>query len=159
MYLGDDSPISIISCSRVKLKLKDGRIRTLPRVLHIPNIARNLISVEKMDVVGVKTMCGDGGCKIVRGSVVLMRGVRYGTLYKLLRRTIINECNNFFVLKEGGKDDKTLTASRGKTMLWHQRLGHIGENVLQALQGKGMVEGMIDCTLDFYFYDHCIYGK
>ena len=35
-----------------------------------------------------------------------------------------------FVLEEGIKDDKTLTASGGKTMLWHQRLGHIGEKGL-----------------------------
>ena len=101
------------------MKLKDGRIRTIPRVLHIPNIARNLISDEKMDVAGVKTVCGDGGCKMVRGSMVLMRGVRYGTLYKLLGKNIINECNNYVVLKEGGKDDKTMTTSRGKTMLWY----------------------------------------
>ena len=59
--------------------------------------------------------------------MLLMRGFRHRTLYKLLGKTIIDECNNFVVLEEGGKDDKTLTASGGKTMLWHQRLGHIGE--------------------------------
>ena len=66
MYLGDDSPVNIIGHGRVKLKLKDGRIRSLPGVLHIPNLARNLIYVGKMDVADVKTMCGDGGCKMVR---------------------------------------------------------------------------------------------
>ena len=159
VYLGDDSPTSIIGCGGVKLKLKDGRIRTLPGVLHIPNLARNLISVGKMDVAGVKTVCGDGGCKMVRGSMVLMRGVRYGTLYKLLEKTIIDECNNFVVLEEGGKDDKTLNASGGKIVLWRQRMRHIEEKGLRALQGKGMVEGIIDCTLDFDFCEHYIYGK
>ena len=43
-------------------------------------------------------------------------------------------------------------------MLWSQRLGHIGEKGLRALQGKGF-EGMTDCTLDFDFCEHCIYGK
>ena len=157
--LGDDSPNSIIGCGRVKLKLNDGRFRTLPGVLHIPNLVRNLISIRNMDVVGVKTVCGDGGCKMVRGSMVLMRGVRYGTLYKLLGKTIIDECNNSVVLEEGGKDDKTLTTSGGKTILWHQIMGHIGEKGLRALQGKGMVEVMTDCTLDFDFCEHCIYGK
>ena len=109
-YLGDDSPTNIIGHGRVKLKLKDGRIRTLPRVLHIPNIARNLIYVGKMDVAGVNTMCGNGGFQMVLGSMVLMRGFRYGTLYKLLGRTIIDECNSSVVLEEGGKDDRTLTA-------------------------------------------------
>ena len=61
--------------------------------------------------------------------------------------------------KEGGKDDNTLTTSGGKMMLWHQRLGHIGEKGLRALQGKGMVESMTDCSLDFNFFEHCIYGK
>ena len=88
-----------------------------------------------------------------------MRGVRYGNLSKLLGRTIIDECNNSVVLEEGGKDDRTLTTSRGKTMLWYQRLGHIEEKGLWALQGKGMVEGMTNCTLDFDFCEHCIYGK
>ena len=30
VYLGDDSPANIIGRGRAKLKLKDGRIRTLP---------------------------------------------------------------------------------------------------------------------------------
>ena len=84
MYLGDDSLSSIVGHGRVKMKLKDGRIRALPGVLHIPNIEINLISLGNMDVAGVNTMCGDGGCKMVRGSMVLMRVVWYGTLYKLL---------------------------------------------------------------------------
>ena len=69
-----------------------------------------------------------------------MRGVRYGNLYKLLGSTIIDECNSLVVPKEGGKDNKTLTSSRSKRMLWHQILGHIIEKGLRALQGEGMVE-------------------
>ena len=61
VYLGDDSPSSIIGRGRVKLKLKDGRIITLPRVLHIQNLARNLISVRNMDVACVNNVCGYGG--------------------------------------------------------------------------------------------------
>jgi hypothetical protein len=38
-------------------------------------------------------------------------------------------------------------------------MGHIGEKGLQTLHGKGMVEGISKCTLEFYFCGHCIYGK
>ena len=65
VYFGDDSPSNIIGCGRIKLKLKDGRIRNIHGVLHIPNLERNLISVRKIDVAGVKTVCGDGHCKMV----------------------------------------------------------------------------------------------
>jgi hypothetical protein len=38
------------------LKLMDGRVRTLPHVLHIPRLARNLIYVRKMDDAWVKSV-------------------------------------------------------------------------------------------------------
>jgi hypothetical protein len=40
VFLGDDSTTKIIGHGRVKLLLKDGRIRTLPGVLHIPDLAK-----------------------------------------------------------------------------------------------------------------------
>jgi hypothetical protein len=46
-----------------------------------------------------------------------------------------------------------------KTMLFYQRLGHIGEKGLQTLHSNGMFEGMSNCTLDFDLCQHCIYGK
>jgi hypothetical protein len=90
---------------------------------------------------------------------VLMRGVWCGTLYKLLGSTYTNGCNNFFVLEQTNKEYKTNTIPEKKTVLWHQRLGNIGEKGLRTLHGKGMVEGMSNCTLDFDFYEHFIYGK
>jgi len=52
-----------------------------------------------------------------------------------------------------------LVVSREKTILWHQRFGHIGEKVFRILHGIGMVEGMYNCFLDFDFHEHCAYGK
>jgi hypothetical protein len=90
---------------------------------------------------------------------MLMRGVRCGNLYKLLGITYTNGCNNYVVLKKTNKEDKSNTIHEKKTMLWYQRLGHIGEKGLRTLHNKGMVEGMSNCTMDFDFFEHCIYGK
>ena len=49
------------------------------------------------------------------------------------------------VLKSGAE---SLTVSREKIMLWHQRLGHIGEKGLRILHRNGMVEGMSNWSLD-----------
>ena len=59
----------------MKLFLNDGRIKTLHGVLHIPGLARNLISVIEITDVGVKTVFEKDRCKMVRGAMVLMRGV------------------------------------------------------------------------------------
>ena len=91
--------------------------------------------------------------------MVLMRGSHYGTMYSLLGRTVIDGCNNSIVPKSKHEESKVLDVSGGDTMLWHQRLGHIGEKGLQSLQSEGMVEGMSNCNSDFDFCEHCLYGK
>jgi hypothetical protein len=159
IFLGDDSTTKIVGRGRFKLLLKDGRIRTLPGVLHIPKLVRSLISVRKLDDAGADTVLGKGTCKMVRGAMVLIRGVQCRTLYNLLGSTYTNGCNNFVVPEQRNEGEKTNTIIEKKTMLWHQRLGHIGEKGLLILHGKGMVEGMSNCALDFDFCEHFIYGK
>ena len=90
VFLGDESPKKIMGCGRVKLLLNDGRIKTLLGVLRIPGLARNLISVSKMADAGVKTVFEKHRCKMVRGGMVLLRGVQYGTMYKLLGINVID---------------------------------------------------------------------
>jgi len=65
VFLGNDSTTIIIGRGRVKLRLIDGRIRTLLGVLHIPGMARNLIFVSKMEDVGVKTIFDKGTWRMV----------------------------------------------------------------------------------------------
>src|SRR5271168_194580 len=156
VFLGDDRKARIIGRRKVKLKLQGGRVRTLPGVLHIPALARNLISVGKLDDAGVKTVFEKDTCKMVRGALVLMRGVRIGTLYKLQGSTVVDGCNSSTVPENGVEN---LVVSGEKTMLWHQRLGHIREKVLRILHGKGMVESMSNSSLDFDFCENCVYGK
>jgi len=100
--------------------MHDGKVRSLPSVMHIPGLARNLIFVSKIIDANVDFNCYKNSCNMVHGSMVLVWGVQAGTLYKLLGSTITNECNNSFILET--KVDWT-----NKSTLWHQRLGHIGE--------------------------------
>jgi hypothetical protein len=81
VFLGDDS--TTIGRGKVKLRLIDGRIRTLPGVLHIPGLEINMIFVSKMDDAGVKTIFEKETCRMVQGEMVLLKGVWFGTLYKL----------------------------------------------------------------------------
>ena len=85
-----------------------------------------------------------------------MRGVQIGTLYKIQGSTVIDGCNSSMVPES---EAENLVVSGEKTMLWHQRLGHIGEKGLRIVHGKGMVEDMSNSSLDFDFYENCVYGK
>jgi len=69
---------------------------------------------------------------------------------------VVDGCNSCVVPESGVEN---LVVSGEKTMLWHQRLGHIGEKGLRILHGKGMVEGMSNSSLDFDFNENCVYGK
>ena len=44
---------------------RSGRIRTLPGILNIPGLAKNLISVSKMDDTGVKIVFEKDAYKMV----------------------------------------------------------------------------------------------
>ena len=83
VFLGDDRKARIVGHGKFKLKLLGGRIRTLLGVLHILSLAKNWISVSKLDDASVKTMFGKYTCKMVRIELVLMWAVRIGTLYKI----------------------------------------------------------------------------
>eukprot|EP00253_Pinus_taeda_P026489 PITA_26489 len=127
VFLGDDKKARIVGSGKVKLKLQGGRVRTLPHVLNIPTLVRNLISIRKLDDAGVKTVFEKDTYKMVRGALALMRGVRTGTLYKLKASTTVDGCNSSVVPKSGVEN---IVVSGEKTMMWHQRLGHIGEKGL-----------------------------
>ena len=81
--MGDDRKARILGCGKVMLKLQGGRVKTLLGVVHIPTLAKNMISVIKLDDAGVKAVFEKDNYKMVRGALVLMWGVRTGTLYKL----------------------------------------------------------------------------
>jgi hypothetical protein len=159
VFLGDDSKTKIIGRGKFKLRLIYGRIRILPSVLHIPELARNLIFVRKMDDAGAKTIFEKETCRMVRGVMVLLKGVWFGTPYKLQGRTISDGCNSSIVPDIGVEEERNPIVYGEKVMMWHQRLGHIREKGLRLLHGKGMVEGMSNSSLDFYFCEHCVYGK
>ena len=95
MYLVYDSHLDIFAHCKVKIRFLDGRIRNINGVLHIPGLARNLLSIKKLIDAGVQVVFYDVRCKIVRCVMLIATGVRYGTLYKLDACTI--ECNNTYM--------------------------------------------------------------
>jgi hypothetical protein len=80
VFLGDELTTKIVKRGRARLILNDGRIRTLPTMLHILGLEINLIYVSKMSDTGVYTLFHKDLCNMVRGVMVLMKGDQIGTL-------------------------------------------------------------------------------
>jgi hypothetical protein len=103
VFLGDISTTKIMRHGRFKLLLKDGRIIIIPGFLHILDLAKSLVFVIMLDDAYVDTLLGNGTCNMVRGVVVLMRGVQCRTLYKLFGSTYIGGCNSYVVPEQINK--------------------------------------------------------
>lgn len=71
--------------------------------------------------------------------------------------TYIGKCNSTIVSEN--QTDVSPARPIEKTMLWHHRMGHIGEKGLWVLHSKGMDEGIPKFYLDLNFCEYCIYGK
>lgn len=161
MYLASDSTLEIVGRGRVRIQFLDRRIKGIDGVLHISSLACNLLSVSKLNDVGVQVSFSSGGCKMTRGSMVLAKGAHIRTMYKLDARPV--QCNNISVKsskatrveKENeaplGANSLEVKLPTEKTMLWHHRIHHIGEKGLKSLKNKNLVEGLIDCNLEFDF--------
>ena len=91
--------------------------------------------------------------------MVSLRGFNCVTLYKMLRSTIIYGCYTTTIPKGEEEEDRIPSVSRENIILWHQIFGHNGYKFLHELQGKGMVEGMSNHTLNFHLREHFLYCK
>jgi hypothetical protein len=164
VFLRDDLTTKIVEQGRVILILYVGRSRTIPCVLHIPGSERNLIYVSKMSYDGMHTIFHKYSCNMVRGAMVLMKGVWIGTIYKLLGSIDLTGSKNVIVYEvdltsiridsNWAESIQTVSINHHKfdlTMLWHERMGHIGEKGLRAMHNKGMVEEFSECNLEVDF--------
>jgi hypothetical protein len=134
VFLGDNLTTKIIGLGRFQLILQDGRSRTLTCVLHILGLERNMIFIMNVSDAGGHTLFQKDLCNMVRGVMVLMKGFRIGTLYKLLGSVDLTGCNNIIVPKvdstlnridstqvESIQDNSIGHHKFDLAILWHER--------------------------------------
>ncbi|KAK2985217.1 hypothetical protein RJ640_010506 [Escallonia rubra] len=94
-------------------------------------LQKNLISVSGLDREGYFVAFGEKQWKVTKGSMVVARGEKVGTLYTL--------------------------SENQRTTLWHHRLGHLSESGMKILHSKNALPGMKNIQLDLC--EACVYGK
>jgi hypothetical protein len=112
VHLGDDAPCKIVGMGKVKIKQCNGNQWLLKEVIHLPDLRKNLISTGKLESEGCISIFTDKTWKVIKGSLVIAKGEKVGTLY----------------LCTGNIDSSISLASTVVDMeLWNHRLGHMIE--------------------------------
>lgn len=115
----------------------------LKNVLYVPNLRENLISVSKMSKAGLEVVFKKNTATILNKGKELAIAEPRGNVFELKFIKCIN-CSYLCSNDEG--------------RLWHCRLGHINQKVLESMNRKEMVTGMgnVKC---FGLCDVCLKGK
>ena len=65
------------------MKILDGMVRTLTNVRHVLRLKKNLISLGTLDKNGFRISWQGGVIKVIRGSLVVMKGKMNWSIYAL----------------------------------------------------------------------------
>ncbi|GJZ27492.1 retrovirus-related pol polyprotein from transposon TNT 1-94 [Tanacetum coccineum] len=145
--LADDKTLDIAGVGDVVLKTSFSTSWTLKNLggvvgLVHPGLKSRLISVGQLDEECYHVGFGDQQWKVTKGSLVVARGNKRGSLYMVEVPTDgINAAIN----------------GRGNATLWHQGLGHMSEKGMKILAAKGRIPDLQKDVVGFC--ELCVLGK
>mgnify|MGYP000016945791 CR=1 FL=1 len=143
VYLGNNHACSIDGIGIVHFSTNGTNELVLHNVRYVPRIKKSLLSVGQMDMHGYSILFERGSWKMTKGSRLIVKGTKKGTLYCLHGNAISGK---FIALAE----------VHSHMELWHKRLGHMSQKGLTRLCNlkKLYANGT---KLDFC--NECQYGK
>ncbi|KAL3623657.1 hypothetical protein CASFOL_032473 [Castilleja foliolosa] len=142
VVLGNDGVCTIKGTGSIRFKLSSGEERLLTSVCYVPDLRRNLISVGMLDDLGYDIKASQGRIKILKGSLVMLKGIKKNEIYILEGKVIVGYAS---------------VAVNDMTRLWHSRLGHISERGLNEMNKQGLFGK--DTTKKLEFCENCVLGK
>ena len=150
--LGDGSSLDVAGEGTVDMDMimSDGSRRgcALKKVLYVPELAYNLVSVSRAAEAGKTAYFDDSGCEFLNEeNETVALGVRQGSLYYLK-----------FAIKS--REGVCVARTENKGRLWHRRFGHLNEQSMQKLVREGLVN-QLDYTMSggIGVCEACIGGK
>ena len=145
VLLGNNKPCKVQGIGSVRIRMHNDTERVLTNVRFIPELKRNLISLGMLDELGYVIKVEAGTIKIMKGSLLVMKGLKKNGIYSVLGSTII------------GLVSSVVGPSLNNTILWHKRLGHVSERGLTELVKQGLLGD--EKLQEMEFCETCVYGK
>ena len=101
---------------------------------YVPQLKRNLISVGDLEALGLVISIRDGVLKMIKGSMVVMKGVRRDNLYYLKGSTVTGQ-----VETSSSSDDSCIK-------VWQVKVEHEGESLCKLLQRRDHWKVLLPAT-------------
>ena len=135
--LGDGREVEVRGEGTIKLCVTRSENKTvsltLNKVLHVPSMKCNLFSVRVVTERGFQVTFDDKSCHIkTKDDTVIASGDRQGNLYML----------NGTVEPRSEPQEAAHMAATSDNDIWHQRLGHVHEQLLRKLGDGTIVTGV-----------------
>ncbi|KAH9734079.1 hypothetical protein KPL71_017263 [Citrus sinensis] len=108
ILMGNNSMCKVVGIGTVSLRMFDGVVRELTQVRFVLDLKRNLISIGMLDRTGCVIKAENGVLRMIKGSIVIMKGIKENGMYVLNRHTAVGEAS-------------VTDSGRNKAMLWHLR--------------------------------------
>ena len=149
IHLGDNTIIFAYGEGKVKIKCIDGSdttILVLHKILYVPKLTKNLISVPAMTQMGAEVTFDKDKCVVLKDDKKLILG---NLVDKKLYRVSTPEFVNV-----------TVISNKATMQTWHCRYGHLNYGYMNQLIDKQMVEGLESSDKQFDTpCESCTMGK
>ena len=146
VIMGNNEACKVFGIGSIKLRLHDGMKKTLTNVMYVLDFKGNLISLGVLDSMGCTIKIENGTLKILKGAMIVMKGLRKNGLYTLQGETV---------------DGTSIVAAKDRNeiaKLWCMRLSdHVSEKGLQILSKQGLL--VKEKKLSLGLCEQCILGK
>jgi hypothetical protein len=138
--MGNDHVLEIVGNDTMKLKIHDGSICTIQEIQYMKGLKKFCLSIGQFDSLYCKIHTNNGIIKIVKRMLVVLKARKIATnLFMLIGETY-------------HKADASIASAdfiKDKTMMWHQKLGHMLEKGMKILFYQKLLHGLIKISLPF----------
>jgi hypothetical protein len=130
MYLGDDTIIMALGVGNVGLTLCKTAdiVLDLHKVLYVPKLTKNLLSVPAMALMGAEIRFDKGKCVVMKNDKEYVIG------------SLMND--KLYTVNTVEYAQASTATPEPSLEVWHCRLGHLNYDYINQLTKKGMVHGM-----------------
>ncbi|CAH9139773.1 unnamed protein product [Cuscuta epithymum] len=140
--MANEKKCNVLGTGDVCLRFSSGSVFTLKDVRHVPDLRYNLLSCASLENEGFEGKWGKGVMKIMKGSLVIFTAEKK---------------NNLYVCQAEPVPDYVYSVIGDKSILWHNRLGHMSNKGLDILHKNGHFGS--DKLSPIEFCESCVLGK